>query len=364
MAIPDLDAPVRIAASAFHRPFPGSLRLYLSGAVILAISLVGAAQSFAQSQTDQSQQNPSVADAARQERARKQTLTKKHKHVYTAEDLKRDRILTPEDRAEVEARKNQPAPAGPQKQQDAFDAQSLPAGAPLGDIARSLQLQKESQKLQRSNEFHLPFSDAPALASPKAPVLSAPNVPFQPLRPPVILIEPSRPREIGPFRPPVRRSPFERPRLFPPSISAPHSLAPTLPMPRVQPTPPAVRFAPPAVSDSNVLTVQPGDSLWKLAVQHLGNGLRWQEFLAVNPAIQNPNHIEAGSQLVLPSSISAHPTATKYTVQKGDTLWTIAQSHLGHATSWSCIAQANPAIVDANFIREGQVLLLPASCKP
>jgi nucleoid-associated protein YgaU len=59
--------------------------------------------------------------------------------------------------------------------------------------------------------------------------------------------------------------------------------------------------------------------------------------------------------------ISAQRTA-KYTVQKGDTLWGIAQSHLGRATAWSCVAKANPQIADANFIREGQVLLLPVSC--
>jgi len=33
------------------------------------------------------------------------------------------------------------------------------------------------------------------------------------------------------------------------------------------------------------------------------------------------------------------------------------------ASYWSCIVQANPAIHDANVIFEGQVLLLPASCK-
>jgi nucleoid-associated protein YgaU len=140
----------------------------------------------------------------------------------------------------------------------------------------------------------------------------------------------------------------------------------------VQPTPlraPRNPVAPssapvvPSVSTKlTVVTVKPGDSLWKFAAERLGNGLRWHELVSVNPGLRDPNHIEAGSQLVLPTSVSPLRTATKYTVRHGDTLSGIAQSQLRHATSWSCIAQANPAILDANLILEGQVLLLPASC--
>src|SRR2546421_6023508 len=42
--------------------------------------------------------------------------------------------------------------------------------SPLGDVARRFRRQKESQRLQQSAEFHLPFSDA-VLASPKPPVM-------------------------------------------------------------------------------------------------------------------------------------------------------------------------------------------------
>jgi nucleoid-associated protein YgaU len=96
----------------------------------------------------------------------------------------------------------------------------------------------------------------------------------------------------------------------------------------------------------------------------LGKGLRWHDLLAVNPAIINANHIEAGSQIFLPSIASSFRTATRIIVRRGDTLSKIAQTRFGHASLWSCIAQANPAVQDANLIFEGQVLLLPASCKP
>lgn len=142
-------------------------------------------------------------------------------------------------------------------------------------------------------------------------------------------------------------------------------MSPVVPVPRhpVAPQPAPVAPAAPAPARANIVTVQSGDSLWKIATEQLGNGLRWHELLSVNPGIRNPDHIEAGSQIVLPTSVSTQRTSTKYTVRKGDSLWSIAQAQLGHATSWSCIAQANPSILDANFIREGQILSVPSSCR-
>src|ERR1700675_1656481 len=51
-----------------------------------------------------------VAEAARQEKARKEALAKKSRHIYTNEDLQKKEILDAEDRAGVEARKKEVAP--------------------------------------------------------------------------------------------------------------------------------------------------------------------------------------------------------------------------------------------------------------
>jgi nucleoid-associated protein YgaU len=295
-----------------------------------------------------------VADAAKQERARKQSQQKKSKHVYTEEDLKRAQILTPEDRAQIEAKKNQPAPSVDAKSQDALDAESIAPDAPLGDVARRFRKLKESQKLQRSAEFHLPFADAPVLASAK---------PMRPIQP--HSFKPAAPR-FAPYQPPVKRSPFARPRIF---TAAPPMIVPSRPpaarlVPAQPPAPVAPAVAPVNPAKATVVTVKRGDSLWKLAEQNLGKGLRWHELLSTNPGILDPNRIVAGSQIYLPAAISPLRTPTKLTVRAGDTLSQIAQTRLGHASYAACIAHANPAIRDANLIYAGQALLLPTSCTP
>jgi LysM repeat protein len=543
MAKLDLDAPASVNCPSADRIFPGSVRRCLPGLLLFSFCIFGcpigqAQEQQATGQQDQNQQtqDQDVAKAAREERARKQASPSKPRHVYTAEDLKRDQILTPEDRAMYEASRRQWTPLISVPTQDALDAQSLPPDAPLGDIARSLQRQKELMRLRRSNEFHLPL--------PEAPVLAAPKPSMEPLRAPLVIIEPARPNVVGPFHPPKKRSPFERPRIFAPEFAAPRASSPELPrshvspaapetphsytgtqaQPRVSPkvpraatapelrhavapapiapqaspaapkaprnfsvakpahpsaktlggvlsapempsaaatsaapltprvspavpkilrnldvakpahpsvkapgavlsapeipsaaatspaplapritplapkvppnvvvpanparpslkaphaivpTPPAYHVVPATpsipverpvaptstsvINAGKIVTVQPGDSLWKIAEQHLGNGLRWQELLAVNPGISNPGRIIAGSQISLPDVA----TPRKYTVQKRDTLWGIAQSHLGRATAWSCVAKANPQVANADLILEGQILVLPSSC--
>jgi len=121
----DLDTPLLTSPSYAARPVSHFVRLTCSGILIISCTVFGFSQCYAQD----------VADAARQEQARKQNQQKKPKHVYTDEDLKRAQILTPEDRAEVEARKlQQPLPGAENAQP--LDAQAVTADEPLGDVAR------------------------------------------------------------------------------------------------------------------------------------------------------------------------------------------------------------------------------------
>ncbi|MGC4026975.1 MAG: LysM peptidoglycan-binding domain-containing protein [Mesorhizobium sp.] len=46
--------------------------------------------------------------------------------------------------------------------------------------------------------------------------------------------------------------------------------------------------------------MQPGQSLWSIAVDKLGNGERYREILNLNPQLRNPGRLTPGQQLILP----------------------------------------------------------------
>ena len=125
---------------------------------------------------DPQQDAQQVAEAARQEKARKAAQQKKETHVYTNEDLKQSQILTQEHRSQIEARKNN-SPATPANPvQPSVDAEKNSAPESLGEIARRYRRQKrensqtaeaaaEAAKRQPSSRFPLDLSQ-PAFAAP------------------------------------------------------------------------------------------------------------------------------------------------------------------------------------------------------
>jgi phage tail protein X len=349
--------------------------------VLCSCLFFGAAQCRAQTSLD-------VAEAARQERARKDQA-RKRKHVYIDEDLRRAKILTPEDKALAEAnRKQQPGPAEEQAQVP-MDAESAIAQLPLGDIARRYRNAKIAA--QAPDPFHLPF-DEPVFAAPNTsvPSLEPPRPDFSPARPNVVPAHPDSgvaPAMSSPA--PLRRlDPFTR-RFAPPAPSSASRIAASSPQPKTalamvpsaQPrmvAPPialpaprprvTTSIAPPsaavkASSPHHTVIIQPGDSLWKLAQQNLGRGSRWQELLAANPGIADPTRISAGTEIVMPAKVTGLKSDLKVTVKQGDMLSSIARATYGRAAAWRCIAQANPEIADANRIYEGQQLRLPSICQ-
>jgi hypothetical protein len=350
---------------------------------------------------DAQQDAQQVAEAARQEKARKAAQQKKDSHVYTNEDLKQSQILTQQDRSRVEARKNN-SPATPNKSTDpSVNAEKNAAPESLGEIARRYRRQKlensqaaeaEAAKHQPGSRFPMDLSQ-PSYAAPVQPVAPriAPN---------------SHPRKIAKPLPRIslsRRDPFSRQRFSPtfpsdraplsPNFSAPAKptisfadAAPHAPATRTTAPPPAApklflpskpipapsslapRTTPVApivnnLSSAKELRIQSGDSLWKLARLHLGRGSRWNELLAANPAISDPNRLQPGTLLVVPATeLRSRARPTSVTIHSGDSLWNLAASQLGSGAAWPCIAHANPQLRDANRLRPGQILAIPSSC--
>ncbi len=112
--------------------------------------------------------------------------------------------------------------------------------------------------------------------------------------------------------------------------------------------------------------VRPGDSMWEIAQNTLGDGTRWMELWAANRAkVPNPHALVIGTVLTIPGQTSAPapapaPAGGTYTVKPGDTLSAIAARELGDAGRWQDIYQANRHIIsNPSFVQVGWVLKIP-----
>jgi nucleoid-associated protein YgaU len=117
-------------------------------------------------------------------------------------------------------------------------------------------------------------------------------------------------------------------------------------------------------------TVAAGESLWSIATDTIGSGYNWIDIAKANN-LTNPDVITEGQQLTIPSvakrepgqisaaSVTVHrPADGKYTVQKGDSLWSISLAVYGSGYRWSEIATLNK-LANPGLIYNGNVLLLP-----
>jgi LysM repeat protein len=107
-----------------------------------------------------------------------------------------------------------------------------------------------------------------------------------------------------------------------------------------------------AESSCTYYTVQWGDTLYSIARRY---GTTVQAIAQAN-GIVNPSLIRVGQVLCIPSwPAPPPPSGVYYTVQRGDTLYSIARRY---GTTVASIAQAN-GILNPAFIRVGQVLFIP-----
>lgn len=106
-------------------------------------------------------------------------------------------------------------------------------------------------------------------------------------------------------------------------------------------------------------TVQPGDTMFTIARRF---GVSLNALIAANPQVSNPNNIVPGQVLCVPQSGPAPgpcpPGSTQYTVRPGDTMFFIARRF---GISLNALIAANPQISNPNNIFPGQTLCIPAS---
>lgn len=114
-------------------------------------------------------------------------------------------------------------------------------------------------------------------------------------------------------------------------------------------------------SGYETVTVKKGDCLWTLAAKYLGDGARYKEFMTLNSLTSTTIH--AGLILMIPGTNKAAEEAAKatstYTVKKGDSLWKIAASHLGNGARYREIMQLSG--ITSTTIYAGQILTIPAA---
>lgn len=161
------------------------------------------------------------------------------------------------------------------------------------------------------------------------------------------------------------------------------------------PTPVAHR-----TSGQRTVTVHRGDTLWSIAESHLGSGSRFREIAQLNYGRPQPDGrtltsshwVYPGWILILPAITATSPApqheTTKqhttegnakkeshghqYVVRKGDTLWDIAEDHLGDPMRYHEIFHLNQgrpqadghALTDPDEILVGWILELPPVQRP
>ncbi|WP_265443911.1 LysM peptidoglycan-binding domain-containing protein [Flexivirga meconopsidis] len=128
----------------------------------------------------------------------------------------------------------------------------------------------------------------------------------------------------------------------------------------------------PAATHTVKHTVQPGETLWSIARDHLGSGERYTEIAALNHDVlgNKPGFLKPGWTLHLPAPAGQTSTSEHtVTVHAGQTLSGIAQKQLGDANRYPEIEAASKAIVqpggthltNPNQIGAGWTLVIPGS---
>ena len=324
-----------------------------------------------------------VAEAARQEQARKAAQGARQSHIYTNEDLQKAEILSQEERAALEAKKKNSdgaaesvAAAKPAEAKPAASAtisnlpvvrgaaadpttvgagEKIAASESLGETARRYRRQKASRQAERASvnspasQFHLNVA-APALAEIAPRRAATRPVPWLPVAREI------RPRDVQPNIQPrnsvvvAKRDPFRR-QLALGGLEIAKN-----------PVMSGFRTAAPNASAGGTAARQilvPSASESKAAWRRIGKS---SDLVAVAPRSKNSFATIAGGVPVVSeptSSLAIVPTADGIVVVRdGDSLWSLSRRYSGFGARWHEWLAANPGIGEKR-LRPGMRLVRP-----
>ncbi|MFS0727381.1 LysM peptidoglycan-binding domain-containing protein [Paenibacillus sp. 1P07SE] len=106
--------------------------------------------------------------------------------------------------------------------------------------------------------------------------------------------------------------------------------------------------------------VKQGDSLFQLAGKY---GVTVEELLKLNPDIANPDEIQVGMKIKIPSSASKPPEmaiAHQHTVKQGDTLWKLSKAW---GVPLGDLIKANPQLKNPNVLLTGETVHIPKAAE-
>jgi nucleoid-associated protein YgaU len=128
----------------------------------------------------------------------------------------------------------------------------------------------------------------------------------------------------------------------------------------------------PPPAGAKVHVVREGDSYWKIAEEHYGDGTLQGLIREANPQLADRKFLSIGQRLTIPERPAGKASGAEtaggadlppgsYRVKSGDSLSSIALEQLGGSRHWEAIARANKDILgdDPHDLTVGMVLRIP-----
>ncbi|HEY9722855.1 MAG TPA: LysM peptidoglycan-binding domain-containing protein [Oscillatoriaceae cyanobacterium] len=153
-------------------------------------------------------------------------------------------------------------------------------------------------------------------------------------------------------------------------VMSPHLIMPgqklRLPGTVIAAAPEAPVAAPVQAPVEHTYQVQPGDTLWSIAETHLGNPERWHDLYALNrDRVPTPHALPVGVTLRLPAPGAPQRRTFTHVVRAGESLSLLARRYLGSENRWPEIYALNShKIPNPHWIRPGQLLAIPRAGRP